>query len=95
MSRYSERIRGGHAKGMRPSDFDKVQLERGTRVELEHTTNREVAREIAMDHLAEDPRYYHKLAKIHSEGDSHGRQPNPGSEIYAMSNPTLKRKLMR
>jgi 8-oxo-dGTP pyrophosphatase MutT (NUDIX family) len=31
---------------------------------LEHTPNRDLAMEIAMDHLAEDPRYYQKLALI-------------------------------
>jgi hypothetical protein len=62
---YRERLPGGEAAGMHPSQFDPVELERGTRVELEHTTSRAIAREIAMDHLAEDPLYYHKLATIH------------------------------
>ena len=50
---------------MRPSDFDARQLARGARVEMEHTSSRAVAREIAMDHLVEDPAYYKKLAKFH------------------------------
>lgn len=40
------------------------QLEKGIKIEMEHTTSKEVAREIAMDHLWEDPKYYDKLASI-------------------------------
>jgi len=42
----------------------KKQLEKGIKVEMEHTTSKEVAKEIAMDHLWEDPKYYNKLASI-------------------------------
>lgn len=65
---YRESIPGGRASGMRPRDFDPGQLAVGTRVELEHTGNARLAREIAMDHLAEDPDYYIKLATIHLDG---------------------------
>ncbi len=59
-----ERIPGGLASGRRPEDFDPVQLRKGTLVELEHTDDVEVAQEIAMDHLVEDPAYYIKLEVI-------------------------------
>jgi hypothetical protein len=39
------------------------QLEIGISVELEHTGSEDVAREIAMDHLEENPLYYEKLGK--------------------------------
>lgn len=39
------------------------QLSIGIEVEKEHTNNEEVAREIALDHLREDPKYYSKLKK--------------------------------
>ena len=39
------------------------QLAKGITVELEHTTKRAVAREIALDHIKEDPKYYDKLLK--------------------------------
>lgn len=55
----------GLSKGMNPSDFDPVQLRKGTVVEMEHVRNRSVAKRIAMDHLVEDPLYYRKLAKFH------------------------------
>jgi len=57
----SQRIPGGRASGKSPSSFNQRQLRRGTRVEMEHTNDRAVAREIAMDHLDEDPQYYEKL----------------------------------
>ena len=40
------------------------ELQKGIEVELEHTKDREKAKEIAMDHLFEDPKYYQKLKKI-------------------------------
>ena len=41
-----------------------AELKRGIRVEMEHTKDTEVAREIALDHLGEDLDYYRKLSKI-------------------------------
>jgi len=49
---------GGEADHLRPEDFDQEQLAIGTQHELEHTEDIDLAREIAMDHLAEDPDYY-------------------------------------
>jgi hypothetical protein len=40
------------------------QLVDGVFVEMEHTQRPQQAREIAMDHLYEDPNYYIKLKKI-------------------------------
>lgn len=40
------------------------ELAKGVTVEQEHTTRLDVAREIALDHLAEDLYYYSKLAKM-------------------------------
>ena len=45
------------------------QLKKGIKVEMEHTDNKKIAKEITMDHLAEDPNYYNKLTKIHREGE--------------------------
>lgn len=63
--RRKDYLRGGRADDHRITDFDEAELRRGTRVEREHTDHLDMAREIAMDHLAEDPRYYQKLAKWH------------------------------
>ena len=40
------------------------QLLIGLKVEKEHTDNPGIAKEIAMDHLWEDPKYYTKLKKV-------------------------------
>jgi hypothetical protein len=67
-SRHKRRKRGllyGLARraGKKPSDFNQRELAKGTRIEMEHTTRKSVARQIAMDHLTEDPRYYAKMKK--------------------------------
>jgi hypothetical protein len=40
------------------------QIEKGIRVELEHTSDLDKARQIAIDHLSEVPDYYEKLKKM-------------------------------
>jgi len=42
----------------------KKQFNKGIKVEMEHTNDKEKAKEIVMDHLFEDPNYYDKLEKI-------------------------------
>ena len=67
-------IEGGKSDGMSLMDLakkhkislDKIksQLQRGIEVEMEHTKSKSIAKEIAMDHIFEDPEYYVKLEKI-------------------------------
>jgi hypothetical protein len=64
---YREAIPGGRAAGMSPRDFDSTQLMVGTLIEMEHTTDPYVAREVAMDHIAEDGIYYTRLCRMHHE----------------------------
>lgn len=45
------------------SQFDAEQLKKGTLVEMEHTSEREVAKAIAKAHLQEDENYYEKLER--------------------------------
>ena len=71
-SLWREQLSGGLADGRTPGDFDPVELARGIEVELEHTNDRDLAMEIAMDHLIEDPKYYVKLAKM--EGHANRRR---------------------
>ncbi len=68
------KIPGGLSQGMTLSDIAKKhnvsieeltnEFKKGYKVEREHTTDIEIAKEIAMDHLVEDPKYYTKLKKI-------------------------------
>ena len=69
-----DQIPGGLAKGMTLSDIAKHhkispqtlknEFIKGYAVEREHTTDVNIAKEIALDHLYEDPNYYSKLSKI-------------------------------
>jgi len=55
---------GEYAKsGLTMMQIDRREFEMGCKVELEHTDDPQIAAKIAMDHLAEHPRYYTKLKK--------------------------------
>ena len=64
----ADKLPGGLADKKKPGDFDPKQLAKGTKVELEHTEDRAVAQEVAMDHLTEDTAYYDKLETIEKQG---------------------------
>lgn len=83
--KMTEQLPGGLASGMQPEDFDAEELKRGIAAEMEHTDDRALAAEIAMDHLVEDPLYYDKR-----EGTRGARRPrrrihqfrlNAGSQV--------------
>lgn len=69
-----DKIKGGLSDKMSLKDIAKKhdttekelqkQLDKGIEVEMEHTDKKSVAKEIAMDHLFEDPKYYDKLGKM-------------------------------
>ncbi|NIT79606.1 MAG: hypothetical protein GWN58_33150 [Anaerolineae bacterium] len=65
-----DKLPGGLGDKKTDEDFSKEQLDMGQKVEMEHTTDPEVAREIARDHLTEDPEYYTKLKTIEPEHGS-------------------------
>ncbi len=58
-------IKGGKAteeiKKEAPGLFNPLEISIGVKVEMEHSVNPTFAREIALDHLTEDPQYYTKL----------------------------------
>lgn len=56
-------IPGGRSEG-KSVHPDPKQLAMGMKVEMEHTKDPALAKEIAMDHLAEMPNYYSKLQKM-------------------------------
>jgi hypothetical protein len=70
---YEELIPGGKASGMTIGQIadshgvDLKDIQRqfavGIEVEMEHTTSRGKAEEIAMDHISEDPHYYTRLIR--------------------------------
>jgi len=46
------------------SSYDKKELQKGLKVEQEHTTTKKLQKNIAKNHLDEDKNYYKKLNKI-------------------------------
>lgn len=75
-------VPGGLAKGLSLNDIAEkhgvsvdmmvAEFKKGIAVEMEHTTDREVAKEITLDHLFEDPKYYDKLKKVEEYVDDKG-----------------------
>lgn len=54
-------LKGGIGDKTNPDTLNKAELKKGMSVEREHTTNKAIQKEIATDHLTEDPDYYRKL----------------------------------
>jgi hypothetical protein len=67
-------LKGGVADAKKITEFSPNKILQGTKVELEHTSNPNVAKEIAMDHLSEDSQYYNKLDKMENPRSSSIKQ---------------------
>lgn len=73
-----DKIPGGRADKLTSKDIaDKhnvsveeieKQIAMGVKVEMEHVDDKELAKEISLDHLEEMPDYYTRLAKMEKEG---------------------------
>ena len=71
---HEQKVAGGLSAGMSIEDIAKhhgvgmdelkPEYDKGIKVEMEHTKSKDIAAEIARDHLYEDPKYYTKLATI-------------------------------
>jgi len=59
-----DKLHGGKGDNRPDSDFDPKWLAVGIKVEMEHTNDKALAKEIAKDHLTEDILYYKKLRKM-------------------------------
>jgi hypothetical protein len=86
----SNMLPGGKGDTKDISDFDAKEVEMGMKVELEHTKDTNVAKEIVADHLSEDPAYYSKLkgSGLADELNKAGRcwegyEPTPGKKPYS------------
>ncbi len=64
---WKDKIPGGLADKKNPKDFDPKQIAKGKKVEMEHTNDPDLAEEIAMDHLTENPKYYDYLEDMESK----------------------------
>lgn len=63
-------LKGGLADQMDDHDFDAKELRMGIKIEMEHTNDPLLAKEIAKDHLAEIPDYYSRLIAMEKEAES-------------------------
>jgi len=108
-----DQIPGGLAKGMTLSDIAKhhkistqtlkAEFIKGYAVEREHTTDVNIAKEIALDHLYEDPNYYSKLSKIETpiseglllEGGAYGHMAHPFDIEMGLTFGDLKQIVVR
>ncbi len=61
------KLPGGVGDQTPTNQIDPIQLSTGIQIEMEHTNDLDIAKEIAMDHLTEDPKYYDKLKKMESK----------------------------
>jgi len=60
----ADKIPGGKADDKPISQFDPAQIAKGKKVEMEHTDDPQLAKEIASDHLEEFGDYYTELDKM-------------------------------
>jgi len=67
-SKVAEVLPGGIGDNAPDSQFNPKSLAEGMGVEKEHTSSPQMAKEIAKDHLTEDPHYYKKLKLIEGSG---------------------------
>jgi ATP-dependent exoDNAse (exonuclease V) beta subunit len=58
-----DKIPGGKGDNLKTSDVDPLELAKGVEVEGEHTKNKALATEIALDHLRERKDYYTRLLR--------------------------------
>lgn len=74
IAKFKDRLKGGKADGKKITKYDINQLIMGIKVELEHTSDKMIALEIAMDHLEEFPDYYTRLLKMEEEAEKELKQ---------------------
>ena len=85
-----DRMPGGRADNKPDSDFNAQQLEKGVRVEHEHTSNPALAKEIAKDHLSEIDDYYTRLKSMETKalGTSAASSTSPRGRLDRVVQPS-------
>jgi inorganic pyrophosphatase len=51
-------------EGKTKTDFPKKDVQKGTKIEYEHSNDKEEAQQIALDHLTEHPKYYDEIVGL-------------------------------
>ena len=67
---FKDSLRGGMADGKAITAYDLEELLTGIKFEMEHTSDKFIALEIAMDHLERIPDYYSRLHRLEREAMS-------------------------
>jgi hypothetical protein len=76
-------------------DLLKVQLDIGIEVEEEeHTDDKKTAKEIALDHLWEDPKYYIKLKKVETKEMDSGSSGSFEAPLFSVSKKKLQEEIL-
>lgn len=88
---------GGKADNLPDRDFSAPALAEGAKHEHEHTRDDQVAKEIAKDHLQEDPLYYEKVKEIEkgAEEEPKAKKPNMLDELRAAKTHSDRREYDR
>jgi len=93
-----DKLKGGKADKKKMSSFSQKELAAGAKVETEeHTKDKQIAREIAADHLTESPEYYKDLAvmerkmkKVEEKMSDGSIKRAPGKELLEKEPSLLK-----
>lgn len=64
---FKDSLKGGMADGKAVTAYDLEELLTGMKFEMEHTSDRFIALELAMDHLERIPDYYTRLRRLERE----------------------------
>jgi hypothetical protein len=70
-------LKGGKGDKLTADDVNYYEFTKGWKHELEHTDDIDKAKEIAIDHLAEDPNYYTRLEMIEFKAKKKNRTDLP------------------
>jgi hypothetical protein len=69
-----------------------AQIQKGVKIEMEHTSDKEKATEIAMDHVSEFPDYYDRLIKMEKKADKKWALDENKSLIKRLLNENLNKR---
>jgi uncharacterized protein DUF5661 len=69
---WKDELPGGKGDRRSPKDFLSASVRKGQVHEREHTNSPHLAKEIALDHLTEDPNYYAKLDAVEKKATWYG-----------------------
>jgi hypothetical protein len=73
---FKDQLKGGKSDGKDITKYDLKQILMGIKIEQEHTSNKMIALEIAMDHLGEIPDYYTRLIEMEEEAEDEMEEVN-------------------